>query len=211
MQSERVAIGLLTCDRPEYTERTLLSLKQHNDLSRFVLLHGDDASQDSRNRDMGRLMGFELIHAPTERQGQMASLRALVHAAQKRECDYILVLESDYETVHPFPWDAFAIPGWDHFRLFGTRKMREGPRAPTSPRNMGTNELIQWLPVVPGYEFSPAAHWTPDGVTRTALLAEHIHLPRVKDVCLAWRPPSLRVIENVAWHIAETSTPGFKP
>jgi hypothetical protein len=207
----RVALALTTCDRPAYTSTTLMTLLRHNDLSRFVLLQGDDASQDTRNVDMAREVGFELVHAPSERQGHMASIRALVAAAQERECDYTLVLEADYESVSGLPLEALDSSCWDSLRLYGKRKMREGPRALAATHRMGTNSPIEWRPAFPGYEFAPAAHWTPNSITKTALLAKYTHLPRVKDVCLQWHPPTLRAVDNVVWHLAEDTTPGFMP
>ena len=208
----RVAIALTTCDRPAYTERTLLSLQRHNDLSRFVLLQGDDASQDSRNADMGRVMGFELVHAPTERQGHMAALRALVREAHARGCDFYLALQNDQEWVRPFPWEIFGIPGWECCRLYGAMKMRSGPRAVTGTHIMGTDRPIDWRPVVLGYELAAEAHWSPQPcVTKTEALLDHVHLPTAKAVALAYRPATLRTVENVTFHIGADGTPGFIP
>jgi hypothetical protein len=81
-------VGLTTCDREIYTMTTLATFFALNDPDRFVLLQADDASVDGFNRTHMARSRFELVHAPTERQGHMAALRALVREAHARGCDF---------------------------------------------------------------------------------------------------------------------------
>jgi GT2 family glycosyltransferase len=57
----KIAVALLTCDRVEYTAKTLETFAQHNDLDRFVLLHADDGSEDTRNEDLAQSYGFTTV------------------------------------------------------------------------------------------------------------------------------------------------------
>lgn len=101
-----IAVALLTCDRFEYTARTLRSFAALNEPSRFTLLHADDASTDARVPALATAHGFRTVAQATRRRGWLAMRLALFEAAA-READWILFLENDVEWVRAFPWALF--------------------------------------------------------------------------------------------------------
>jgi hypothetical protein len=84
----KIAIGLMTADRPEYTRRTLESFAAHNDLGRFTLLHADDGSETVENSVLARKYGFEPTCSAPIRTGQRYHLLCLAHRAEKLGCDW---------------------------------------------------------------------------------------------------------------------------
>ena len=82
----RIACGLITCDRYEYTARTLASFAEHaGPRSHWVgWWHGDDASQDPRIRPAVQAAGFETVIQQPMRRGARAIRRALITISRGR-------------------------------------------------------------------------------------------------------------------------------
>jgi hypothetical protein len=202
-----IAICLLTCDRYDYTRRTLFSLSSHNDLSHFALFHADDASTDSRIAPLVQSYGFRTVVQNTERQGWLTTRTALLRKAAKRH-QWILNLENDIESLRPFPWPLFNfIKGRkdvSSLRLYGRFKDRE-KRDACLTRDKRTGLEVQWKPFRHAPEKSQigAIHWSAQpAVTRSHdVVALHRHgmdLPGC----------TVRVKKNVMAHIGvERTTP----
>lgn len=168
-----IAVCLLTCGRVDYTRQTLTSFAAHNDLSRFLLLHGDDASEGPEIGVLAAGHGFETVVQHQVRKGARATRTAVVTAAAHRGATWVLLLENDWEWVRPFPWDLFATvqAARDVYclRLFGPYKER-GERCPCLTTHQGRPDLppITWTPFVEGAEIADC-HWgCPPAVTRMA-------------------------------------------
>lgn len=215
-----ITVCLITCDREEYTERTLASFAAMNDLTRFRLLHGDDASRTPRNVDLAKSYGFNTVVWNGVRQGGQALRRDLVEVAALSGGEWILLLENDWEWARPFPWAEFEALQALHpevycFRLYGAMKERTG--RPCNTRHVGKNgQPAGWRPAegVPGCELGDI-HWgAPPAVTRVPWLRFLHHGTRKEsESCKkSGQIPHLtaRVTENVVYHIGATRTPRFR-
>lgn len=216
----RLAICLLTCDRPEYTKATLKSLIATNwqlvcgiDAD-TILLHADDGSISDRNDKLASQYFFKKVYGRPKgnRGGAGIALRSMWRSAVEMGATHILHLENDWEIVAPIP----LFPGADTVRLYGRKKERgEGPRSRTGQHIAGTSEKIQWIPsAYPGYELAQEASWGgPPSITKAAILiaaTEPDDPPRsIKEITKALaRIYSIRPIENIVFHIGEQKTPG---
>jgi hypothetical protein len=207
-----IAIGLLTCNREDYTQRTLETLALHNDLSRFILVHADDGSETCENMDIASDFGFRESFRAHRREGQFAMLKCLLAMAQRKQADWFLYLENDWEWVRPFPWEVMSLLAPDEcMRLYGAQKGREGPRIDTGAHLMGTRILIDWRPRSDGWE-AAYAHWAgPPSVIATKRLAAYVDIePSFKEVSNTLWPMTWRPTENVCWHIGQQQTASFK-
>ena len=207
-----IAVCLLTCGRERLTRLTVETFLAHNDASRFIRLHADDASPTLENQLIAQNAGFDTVYTCTERRGQMAALWALVRAAERRGAQWLLWLENDIEWVAEFPWHALSY-GPECVRLYGERKARTGPRAPTGRFLMGTKDPIVWHPLGDGLERGEA-HWAGQpSATRTHVMAGLADgAASVKQISLAGPLDTVRVVENVCWHADDgMQTPGFMP
>lgn len=203
------AICLLTCDRYSYTERTVQTLAQFNDLSRFVLLHGDDGSVDRRVFPLVRGYGFKTVSSAGHKEGWRISRRKLFEVAEKRKVDWVLFLENDQEWVRPFPWDVFDLVRKDDriycLRLQGEYKDREQLDAHMVHHKVGPREKpVKWKPVKRAPEPTQvgAIHWSAQpSITRTYDL---MRLHR-----FGYQAPGLtaRVMQNCTFHIGAERTP----
>lgn len=199
-----LAVCLLTCDRPELTERTLASFTRHNPDCDARMLHADDASTDDANMQIAAAHGFRTVHRAKKRSGPGHALRAMWGYAVRKGCTHILHLENDWEWVAPFPTDIKA----DCIRLYGNLKQQSGPRAKTGKHILGTNELIDWtdMPDRPGWQ-SAIAHWGgPPSITRADLLLEAAMAVkgsrRIQEISQKLnRIETARPLENIVWHI----------
>lgn len=215
-----LAVCLLTCDRPELTAITVQSFVEHNRarLPELTLLHCDGGSATSENCDLAQAAGFMTLVAPppSERIGQMATLRHFLDVVRARGLEFIVWLENDWESVAPLPTDAFVrLSGVETIRLFGVKKFRSGHRALAGRHRIGTNEPLVWVPATgrPGWEYSAHAHWGAGGtIVRTDVIEAHVAAgpARLKDVIMSAHDlRSLRPIENVMWSIGQQTTTGF--
>lgn len=194
-----IHVVLLTCERAEYTARTLETFLQHNaeflDVStladwnrtlkagkidgRFKLWHCDDASQDRRVRRLAGEAGFDPLIYTDQRVGVTDMIRTASRRLEHQGAEWMLLLENDWETVRAFPWavfDAIQSRGdvWA-MRLYGRFKERHEQR-PSGGRHRGRDGAD------PGWEqFEVAGEQYEVG---------HIH----------WgNPPTVAKVERVAW------------
>jgi hypothetical protein len=202
-----IALCLQTCDRADYTARTLATFAAHNDLSRFRCLHADDASTTPENAALAARYGFTTVHQTSVRTGMQKTRTALFRAAQAARCAWVLLLENDIETVRPIPWPLFdyvaANPKIYCLRLSGRFKDAAKTDAYLN-RDKWTGQSAQWAPLKGAPESAQIGriHWTAQPTfTRTA---DAISIQRGKQPGL-W---TARVKKNVMNHVGVERTPG---
>lgn len=197
-----IAVALLTCDRYAYTETTLRTFAAHNDLSRFHLLHADDASTDPRVPELAWAHGFRTVAQSRVRKGWLAMRLALFEASAKR-ADWVLFLENDIEWLRAFPWPLFDYvsrqPNIYCLRLYGEFKDRHGEdRCLAFHKHGPRTHPVKWRPLKYAPEPAEAGciHWgAQPSVTRAApLLDLHRYGMECGDL-------TARVLDNVTAHI----------
>jgi hypothetical protein len=205
---ERIALALLTCDRYDYTERTVSTfLEQNYFLDRFVLLHGDDASSDARVFNLVEKAGFKTVVRNARRQGWLKARTALINEAAKR-ADWIFFLENDCESLRPFPWflfDRIAQNGRvDCLRLYGENKsVPPLEESQCLTHNKITGRQVRWKSVKHAPEPAEMAHvhWSAQpSVTRSVPLRK-LHYDGTD-----LQGYTVRVLENVTSHIGVVRT-----
>ncbi len=206
----KLAICLLTADRPELTGETLTSLMETNNIKDHIRLHADDASETNWNFDLAKAAGFKTVYRNNsgKRVGQIPALQTMWAHAYNHDATHILHLENDQEFVRPFPMRSDA----ECVRLYGAKKTRGyGPRSRAGPHLMGTKIPIQWKPEPVSMERG-VAHWGGQAsITETELLLVAIqYATRLKDVSMTLQKlDTLRPIENITYHIGDVEpTPG---
>lgn len=204
----QIAVALLTCDRPEFTARTVSTFLAQNDPDRFLLLHGDDASTTDAP-ELARQAGFETVIASSKRQGIRVMRTALIEIAAAR-ADWVLFLENDIVSLREFPWSLFDLSrrtrGVDCLRLYGKFKdAHQRERCLTTHKRMG-HRPVTWLPFwCPNEPAEIAAiHWSAQpSVTRSPAIAA-LHRTGVEPA-----GQTVRVQRNVMAHIGlQAHTPG---
>jgi len=197
-----IAVALLTADRYAYTAATLGSFAAHNDLSRFQLLHADDASTDARVPALAADHGFRTVAQSTRRRGWLAMRLALFEAAAK-QADWILFLENDIEWLRPFPWPLFDYVSRHAniycLRLYGEFKDRHGEDRCLAFHKQGSRvQPVKWKPLKSAPEPCEVGliHWgAQPSVTRVQpLLDLHRHGMESGEL-------TARVTQNVTAHI----------
>lgn len=204
-----VAVCLTTCGRYDYTKRTLETFAAFNDLSRFVLLHGDDGSPDRKGMSkLARRHGFATVVENRTRQGWLPTRRALVLRAA-RVADWVLILENDIESIRPFPWPLLrfvaARPSLYCLRLFGEFKGPNRTDPCKTTHQWKGNRQVVWKPLHGAPEPAQMAsiHWTAQpSVTRSRELVA-LHRDGIKEL----RMKTARVVSNVTIHIGAERTP----
>jgi len=207
-----IAVCLLTCGRGPLTGRTIGSFDSWNYVRKDLFrIHADGGCEQPAIL----YHGWPCIDRPPSRVPQMHSFRKLIEEAAVRGAEFVMWLENDWESVGPLPKIEFlrehAKAGIKTWRLFGEFKMREpGPRARAGEHEIGSKNKIDWKPGPAGWE-TGAAHWAAGGSIATlACLEAQIYRPRMKDVITAEpRLPSMRVRENLMFHIGEKTTEGM--
>jgi hypothetical protein len=205
-----IALALLTCDRYDYTVRTVDSFLEHNPselLGRFILLHGDDASTDERLVPYVQAAGFTTVMQAKKRRGWLGARTALIFEAAKR-ADWIFFLENDIETLRPFPWHLFNVISEngkvDCLRLYGDNK--SDPPSPENQclaHNKITGKRVRWKPLKHSPEPAEMAHvhWSAQpSVTRSYPL-RRLHYDGTD-----LHGYTVRVLENVTSHIGDERT-----
>jgi len=205
-----IACCLQTCDRYDLTLRTLETFAQHNDLSKFRLLHADDASTDQEQMlDLVKYYGFRTVFLSRERIGMRMVRWGLISAAVRRGADWIFLLENDIETLRPFPWELFEHvqkhPEVSCLRLYGRFKdaARTDPCLTTHKRR--NHEPVRWRPFRDAPEAAQIGqiHWSAQPcVTNAQMLLRHHQTSEEPD---GW---TVRVKKNVVSHIGAERTPG---
>jgi hypothetical protein len=201
-----IGVTLLTCDRFEYTQRTLDSLAAHNNLSKFALFHADDASEDDRIVPLVQSYGFQTIVRNKVRSGWLQTRTKLIKLAIRRNSRWILNLENDIESVRPFPWDLFKFvqkrTDICSLRLYGRYKdSRKRDACLTFHKQ--TREQANWRPLKWAPEQSQIGkiHWSAQpSVTRAAALWD---LHRYQMDLSGY---TVRVKKNVMVHIGTERT-----
>ena len=208
---ERIALALLTCDRYDYTERTVTTFLEHNPfLDRFILLHGDDASTDGRIRPLVAGAGFKTVVQLEERKGWLRARTALIDAASRR-ASWIFFLENDCETLRPFPWYLFDYvsrqENVDCLRLYGEYKSANRTGERCLPISKITRKPVRWkaLKHAPEAAESAFVHWSAQpSVTRSGAL-RRLHYDGTD-----LKGRTVRVLENVTSHIGDVRTRDLK-
>lgn len=204
----KIAVCLLTCNREHYTARTLETFTEHNGGDdRFVLLHGDDASDCSLNAEMAQAHGFRTVVQNTSRLGWLESRIALFKRVAKLGLDWVLFLENDIETVRAFPWPLFDAMRRDKeiycLRLYGRFKNSERTdKALDTHKHRGHME-VRWRPWRDAPEAAQVGriHWSAQpSVTRLDELLLHHRKGTDPDGL------TLRVKKNVTSHIGVERT-----
>lgn len=208
----KLAVCLLTADRPDYTADTVASFVEKADEPGFIRLHADDGSERRDNIQIAAAGDFETVYATTNRRGPITALKCMWTKAASLGATHILHLENDIEFVSPLP--RFDI---ECVRLYGEHKARSGPRMQTGPNIIGTKEPIVWteaFDTINGNKwFRGFAHWAGmPSITETELLLRGVmHAECIKDICFALpRLESLRPMRNLTWHVGDKRTPGAK-
>lgn len=204
-----IAVCLQTCDRPDYTARTVESFLAMNDRERFLLLHADDASADGRNAQIVSRAGFRTVVRMTHRKGIRAVRRKLIAKARQHGAAWVLMLENDIESIRPFPWPLFEfiqhVPTIYCLRLFGEFKDAAGTDRCLTTHKWKDDAPVTWSPLAGAPEPAEVAdiHWTPQPSVTRAEDAHAIHSIKVQ-------PPLLtaRVVANVMGHFGTLRTPG---
>lgn len=205
-----IVVGLMTCDRVDYTRRTLESFAQHNDLTKFKLIHADDASKED-NRAVAAAHGFETVVQSQRRYGVRVMRSSLIDAAVAMHAEWLLLLENDIETVRPFPFRLFRyvchhFPEVYTLRLYGQYKDVEKKEPCLTTHKRQFHQTVEWLrmPGAPEPAERGLIHWSAQpAVTR---LAELSHLHQTGHEPRGW---TARVVENVTSHIGhDNRTPG---
>lgn len=214
-----IAVCLITCERPDYTRRTLETFCALNDTSRFMLLHGDDASDGDDNLELAREAGFETVFRGQSRVGGQANRRAVVREAVHLGADQVLMLENDWESVRPFPWPlyeyAFARLDVWCMRLYG--QFKEVGRRPAGTLDAGRGVPAEWAPLAGAPEPAEIGHihWGAPPAVASAECVKWLLESTEKDgdaMRLSGRIDDLTVrpVRNVVYHIGEERTPEFK-
>lgn len=203
-----IAVCLQTCERYDLTARTLETFARHNDLAKFTLLHGDDASVDDRILPLVQSYGFETVVHTATRSGVLA-VRAKLIARAKSRAAWLLLLENDIETLRTFPWALFEHIRKDRrvycLRLYGRYKDRARTDKCLETHKWHDHAPAGWkaLKGAPEKAQIGLIHWSPQPcVTRSkALLAIHRAGPEPTGL-------TVRVKNNVTSHIGAERTPG---
>lgn len=214
----RIAITFLTCDRVEYSRRTLETLREHNDLAGFVLIHGDDASSNDLGGQLARGMGFRtMVQTRGKRRGVAKMTEELFKAALGEGATHVLNLQNDWECLRPIPVDTIAELLADEnvycARLYGAMKSPTG-RCGIHHGGREPRRVVEWSQApVPGWEIGDI-HWGhPPAVTRIAdaikltqnVLRESQSRKRSGRITRL----TVRPVANVFSHIGRERTPGF--
>lgn len=208
----KLAVCLLTADRPEYTTETVLSYLNKAEEPQHIRLHADDGSKRRDNEQIAAAADFETVYTTADRRGPVAALKCMWTHAAALGASHILHLENDIELTAPFPrFDVECV------RLYGERKARSGPRQMVGPHRIGTKEVIEWrqefADIHNNVWYRGLAHWGGmPSITRTELLLRAIvHAETLKDICYTLSSmDTLRPLKNLAWHIGDKRTPGAK-
>lgn len=223
----RLAILLITCDRAELTSRTLESFVQHNGSRPLtpwdtVYLHGDDNSLRRDNCELAARWGFETVIVTRNKQlGAHRMRRKMIEHAMTLGVTHILVLENDWESVAPLPWPAiteiFSREDVYCFRLYGVQKQADGTR-PAGPFHAGRRKADpQWQDHTFGGLRCQLGdiHW---GAPPAVVVADKLlwlHQGTTSDSQSMRKSgeiqeKTVRVYDNIFWHIGVERTPRFR-
>lgn len=209
----RIAVILLTCNRPAYTARTVESFTRYNrDRSRFVLLHGDDASETNENIALAASHGFRTVLRWPERRGTLA-LRTKMLVKAAAVAPWVLVLENDIESVRPFPWLLFdTIESNERIyslRLYGRFKDAERLQPCKTSHQWKNDAPVTWsrLKHMPEPAEVADIHWSAQPAVTRSVDAVALHRRNAREL----ERLTARVVTNVMVHIGteRTAPPAF--
>jgi hypothetical protein len=217
-----IAVVLLSCDRLEYTRRTIATFLEQNaaQLDRFKLWHCDDASTDPGVRRAAADAGFVPLVYTEERAGCTEMIRRASRKLEHAGVEWMLLLENDWESVRAVPLDTWAAAARDFdawtFRLYGRFKERDCQR-PAGTRHRGRSGADpRWRTheAAEPYEVGDI-HWgNPPAISCVELVAWlHKTAKREKDAIVKSgeiQRPAARVLTNTVYHIGSARTGGFK-
>lgn len=220
----KIAVCLISADRYDYTKRTVETFHEFNQGLNLILLQADDASEDSRVREVGSLHGFEQVRTDFREGrlgGQYNRQRAIMRAA-KRGATHVYILENDIETVRALPVAflayAFSDPEVYCVRLYGLCKERNGQRK-CSPYHLGRgkHEPVKWSMYDNEFEHAEIGdvHWGAQPcITRIGeAMWLHEGTKRESDIwrkCTKLQAKTVRLLNNCTYHIGEDRTPNFR-
>lgn len=198
-----IAVVLLSCDRLEYTRRTIATFTEHNGAGlaagAFKLWHCDDASTDPKVRKSAAAAGFAPLIYTDQRVGVTEMIRRASRKLEHAGAEWMLLLENDWETVRPFPRAVWrdAVEEFDvwSLRLYGAFKER-GNQRPAGTRHRGRSGADpKWRAefVTDSIDVTSLADCAPAYTAGKAVEAYevgHIH----------WgNPPAVSRVDLVAW------------
>lgn len=212
-------IYLMTCNRYEETKQTLETFNQTSGLNTYPLYQVDDCSADDRIIPLAKKYGFKLVHRTEKQSGIFNALRIAVNDAL--EYEWVYLMANDWIWVKPFPFKVFekveSDPDVWYFRPYGEFKERVGGvprRRSVDDHHFGMrSKPVEWLPYTEESEIGKI-HWSWLGVQRTKQCKYLID--RSRSVHHAGHQTKLisektvRMRENVCWHIGYERTPCFK-
>ena len=203
----KIAVALLTCDRSEYTARTVRTfIEKNRDLSRFVLLHGDDGSEDDTNTRIANDAGFTTILRTGERLGWRFSRPPLLDRAA-RFADWIFLLENDIESLRPFPWALFDYVRPDPrvycLRLYGRWKDKARMDRCLETHKRKSHQPVEWRALKGAPEAAQIGeiHWSAQPCVTRSKQILRLHKNGVEPTGL-----TVRVKKNVVSHFGAERT-----
>jgi hypothetical protein len=219
-----IAVVLLSCDRLEYTRRTIATFTEKNAASlaagAFKLWHCDDASTDPKVRKAAATAGFAPLVYTDQRVGVTEMVRRASRKLEHAGAEWMLLLENDWESARAVPLELFAVAVEAHdvwsFRLYGAFKERDCQRpAGTRHRGRGGADPKWRIQATPAEAYEVGhIHWgNPPAISRVDLVAWlHKKAKRERDAIGKSGEilqPVARVRENVVYHIGFSRTGGF--
>lgn len=232
----KLAIILITCDRENYTRKTLEGFSHFNQRCADTpypvkLYHVDDASDTDLNVRLAAKYGFETVRRHPSRLGNTATRSKAIYSVDKiAGPSHIMLLENDWESDRALPWEAirFAMEHKEHdiyhmrlWRYFKSRKKFaswDGRSELVYRGHAGRNRAAPgWQPLLGAPEVLEIGdiHWgAPPAVTRTKeMVWLHEGVSSESESILRSGEITARVAQvttNVFWHIGEERTPGFR-
>lgn len=212
------ALLLLTCDRPEYTRRTVESLKRYVDLTQFALYHGDDCSSTDENSKVAADAGFQTVLSTTKRIGVGSMWSKLIKYAHEKNHDWIVLQENDWEWVRKFPFSALSHARLRDdvycLRLYGVYK-EDGKRKCGESHAGKDNKDPQWSSACNGWEVGDIHFGFPPNIIKTSV-ARYLTSGITSEREARLKSGSvdlltMRPYQNFVYHFGEERTPEFKP
>jgi len=227
----KVILALQSCGRLDLTTQTLNTFVRHNPYvpDWVTMIHAEDGRVDKRNEHLATLHGFECV-SKDKRLGNTMCRKHLLRQAEKRGASHVILLENDWETIRPWPWELikwmteqdhiYHMRFWHEWKI--PRKYNawvEAGRKGYVSRHRGRDNSD------PGWKLFTGApepveigdiHWSaPPAITRLnealwlhkGVRAESGSIQRSGEIQFK----VARVMENVIWHIGEARrTEDFK-
>ena len=112
MDSKKIGVGIITCDRLEYLKNLIESLSVCRDIDELVVIN------DGKSLTNFDLFKGELIENETNLGVAKSKNKALKHLLSKN-CDYYLLIEDDMKILNPLVFQTYInlcnVSGIQHF------------------------------------------------------------------------------------------------